>query len=74
VDELIQAALAHATFLRQSADTGDDYGGRATEAEAERWERLARGRRMNCALRGNGRKWQLGVTSDSRHHSDNYLT
>ena len=42
VDELIQAALAHATFLRQSADTGDDYGARATDAEAERWERLAR--------------------------------
>jgi hypothetical protein len=42
VDELIQAALAHATFLRQSADTGDDYGARATDTEAERWERLAR--------------------------------
>ena len=42
MDELIQAALAHATFLRQSADTGDDYGARATDAEAERWERLAR--------------------------------
>jgi hypothetical protein len=41
VDELIQAALAHATFLRQSAVTGDDCGARATEAEAERWERLA---------------------------------
>jgi hypothetical protein len=42
VDELIEAALAHAEFLRQSAMTGDDYGARATEAEAERWERLAR--------------------------------
>ena len=42
VDELIQAALAHAKFLRQSADTGDDYGARATEAEADRWEGLAR--------------------------------
>ena len=42
MEELIQAALAHATFLRQSADTGDDYGARATEAEAERWEGLAR--------------------------------
>jgi hypothetical protein len=42
VDELIQAALAHSKFLRQSADTGDDYGARATEAEAEHWERLAR--------------------------------
>jgi hypothetical protein len=41
VDELIRAALAHAEFLRQSAMTGDDYGARATEAEAERWERLA---------------------------------
>ena len=39
--ELIEAALAHARFLRQSAMTGDDYGARATEAEAERWERLA---------------------------------
>jgi hypothetical protein len=34
VDELIQAALAHARFLRESANTGDDYGTRATEAEA----------------------------------------
>jgi len=42
VDELIQAALAHARFLRESANTGDDYGARATEAEAERWEGLAR--------------------------------
>ena len=42
MDELIQAALAHARFLRESANTGDDYGARATEAEAERWEGLAR--------------------------------
>jgi hypothetical protein len=42
VDELIQAALAHARFLRESANTGDDYGARASEAEAERWEGLAR--------------------------------
>ena len=42
VDELIQAALAHARFLRESANTGDDNGARATEAEAERWEGLAR--------------------------------
>ncbi len=42
MDELFQAALAHAKFLRQSADTGDDYGARATDAEAERWERLGR--------------------------------
>jgi hypothetical protein len=41
MDELIQAALAHPKFLRQSATTGDDYGARATEAEAVRWERLA---------------------------------
>ena len=41
VDELIEAALAHAKFLRQNADTDNDYGARATEAEAERWERLA---------------------------------
>jgi catalase (peroxidase I) len=41
VDELIQAALAHTKSLRQSANTGDDRGARVTEAEAERWERLA---------------------------------
>ena len=41
MDELIEAALAHARFLRQSATTGDDCGARATEAEAERWKRLA---------------------------------
>jgi hypothetical protein len=41
VDELIEAALAHAKFLRQNADTDNDYGARATKAEAERWERLA---------------------------------
>ena len=38
MEQLIEAALAHATFLRQSALTGDDYGARATEAEAERWD------------------------------------
>ena len=42
VDELIEAALAHAKFLRQNADTDNDYGARATEAEADRWEGLAR--------------------------------
>ena len=42
VDELIKAALAHAKFLRQSADTDNDYGAHATEAEADRWEGLAR--------------------------------
>ena len=42
MDELIEAALAHAKFLRQNADTDNDYGARATEAEADRWEGLAR--------------------------------
>ena len=42
MDELIQAALAHAKFLRQNADTDNDYGARATEAEADSWEGLAR--------------------------------
>ena len=42
MDEVIQAALAHAKFLRESANTGDGRGARVTEAEAERWERLAR--------------------------------
>ena len=46
VDELIKAALAHAEFLRHSALTGDDYRARATEAEAERWERLAQAARL----------------------------
>jgi hypothetical protein len=41
VDELIQAALAHAEFLRDSVNTGDDYGAPVTEAEAERREGLA---------------------------------
>ena len=41
MDELIEAALAHAKFLRESANTGDGRGARVTEAEAERWERLA---------------------------------
>jgi hypothetical protein len=35
---LIEAALAHAKFLRESANMGDDYDARAAEAEAERWE------------------------------------
>jgi hypothetical protein len=55
VDESIEAALAHPKFLRQSANTGDDYGARATEAEAERWEGLARLAQMNCAL-----SWERG--------------
>jgi hypothetical protein len=73
VDELIEAALAHAEFLRQSATTGDDYGARATEAEAERWEWLAMRRRMNCALSWERRQMQLGATSDGLRHSDDYL-
>jgi hypothetical protein len=73
VDELIEAALAHAKFLRQSAMTGDDYGARATEAEAERWERLAMRRRMNCDPSWELRQMQLRATSDGRRHSDDYF-
>ena len=39
--QLIEAALAHAKHLRDGAYAADDYGARATIAEAERWERLA---------------------------------
>jgi hypothetical protein len=40
MEELIEAALAHAKHLRQSAGGDDDYGARAAEKEAERWERM----------------------------------
>jgi hypothetical protein len=41
MEQLIEAALAHAKALRDSANTADDYGARATVEEAEHWERLA---------------------------------
>jgi hypothetical protein len=41
MEQLIAAALAHANYLRECANKGDDYGKRAAEAEANRWERLA---------------------------------
>jgi hypothetical protein len=40
MEQLIEAAFAHAKELHQGALAADDYA-RATEAEAERWERLA---------------------------------
>jgi hypothetical protein len=46
VEELIQAALAHAKFLRENANMGDGRGARVPEAEAERWERLATDARL----------------------------
>jgi hypothetical protein len=42
MEQLIKAAFAHAGLLRQGANAADGYGARATEAETERWERLAR--------------------------------
>ena len=41
MEELIEAALAHAKALRDGANAADGYGARATAEEAERWERLA---------------------------------
>jgi len=41
VQELIEAALAHAKFLRDGANAADGYGARATVEDAERWERLS---------------------------------
>ena len=41
MEQSIEAAFAHARLLRQRAKAADGYGARATEAEAERWERLA---------------------------------
>jgi hypothetical protein len=41
VDELIQAAIGPCEVSAPVRRDGDDCGARATEAEAERWERLA---------------------------------
>ena len=77
VDELIEAALAHAKFLRQNADTDNDYGARATEAEADRWEGLARAAqnelRSFVGTVAEAARGQLGATSDGRRHSDDYF-
>jgi hypothetical protein len=42
MEQLIAAAFEHPKQLRQGANTGDDYGARATEAEAEtvRWGKV----------------------------------
>jgi hypothetical protein len=41
MEQLIAAALAHAKYLRECANNGEHYDTCATEAEANRWERLA---------------------------------
>ena len=45
-----EAAFAHATALRDSVDGDDDHAARATKAEAERWELLARNARLEVNL------------------------
>jgi hypothetical protein len=45
MEELIEAALAHAIHLRDNSVCDDDYGARAAIEEAERWEALARAAR-----------------------------
>jgi hypothetical protein len=42
MQQLIEAALEHAEYVRECALGGDDYGARVTVAEAERWEALAK--------------------------------
>jgi hypothetical protein len=49
MEDLIEAALAHAKHLRRSAQGADDYGAQATEEEADRWERLASAARDELA-------------------------
>jgi hypothetical protein len=51
MEQLIDAALAHAKFLRKSARAGDDYIARAAVQDAERWEGLAATARAELALR-----------------------
>jgi hypothetical protein len=51
MEQLIDAVLAHAKFLRKSARAGDDYIARAVEREAERWEALAATARAELAPR-----------------------
>jgi hypothetical protein len=46
---LIEAALADAKQLRDGANAADDYDARATEEEAQRWERLANAAREELA-------------------------
>jgi hypothetical protein len=51
MEQLIDAVLAHAKFLRKSARAGDDYIARVAEREAERWEAMAAKARAELALR-----------------------
>jgi hypothetical protein len=51
MEQLIDAVLAHAKFLRKGARAGDDYIARAAEREAERWEALVAKARAELALR-----------------------
>jgi hypothetical protein len=54
MEQLIEAALAHTKALRDGAGAADDYGGRATEEEAQRWEQLAAAARAEVlALRSS---------------------
>jgi hypothetical protein len=53
MEQLIEAALAHVKALRGGAGAADDYGPRATEEEAQRWERLAAAARAELALRSS---------------------
>jgi hypothetical protein len=46
MEQLIEAALAHAKHLRECAKGDADYGARVTEADAERGERLAMDARL----------------------------
>jgi hypothetical protein len=53
MEQLIEAALAHVKALRGGSGAADDYGARATEEEAQRWERLAAAARAELALRSS---------------------
>jgi len=51
MEQLIDAVLAHAEFLRKNARAGDDYVARAAEQEAARWEAMAAAARAELAQR-----------------------
>jgi len=53
MDQLIEAALAHAQDLRNGANAADDYGASVTEEEAQRWEHLAAAAKADLASRGD---------------------
>jgi hypothetical protein len=56
MEKLIAAALTHAQGLREEAEMdGSSYGARATEEEAERWERLAAAAQVQLGLHRLGR-------------------